>query len=144
MSSAWTRKLFRIKTQARPPEWCRGLRHCIVVLEASLLTGIQSRAVSQPAITGRPMRCRTIGPASPSLGEGLARQDVLIPSRSSDSCGRPGACMLTQCFLGHISVAGFRVKQAVSQEVVRLGRVMFLRTHDSRPFLPSARMWPWI
>ena len=59
---------------------------------------------------------RTIGPASSGLGEGLARRDVLVPSRSSDSFGRPGACTLTQspgvrCILRHIGVAGFCVKK---------------------------------
>jgi hypothetical protein len=34
---------------------------------------------------------RTIGPASSGLGEGLAGKDVLVPSRTSDSCGGPGA-----------------------------------------------------
>jgi hypothetical protein len=32
-----------------------------------------------------------IGPASSGLGEGLAGRDVLVPLRTSDSCGGPGA-----------------------------------------------------
>jgi hypothetical protein len=33
----------------------------------------------------------TVGPASSRLGESLAGRDVFVPSRSSDSCGGPGA-----------------------------------------------------
>ena len=36
-------------------------------------------------------------------------------------------------FLQHIGAAGFRVKRAVCQETVRIGRVVFWRTHGSRP-----------
>ena len=61
---------------------------CIAVLEESLQTRVQSWAVSQPAATGRPMRRRTIGPASSELGEGLAGWAVLVPS--SDSLCRAG------------------------------------------------------
>ena len=32
---------------------------------------------------------RTIGPVSSELGEGLPGMDILVPSCSSDSCGRP-------------------------------------------------------
>jgi hypothetical protein len=82
------------------------------------------------------MRRRTIGPALSGLGEGLAGRDV--PSRSSDSCGGPGAMHAdtvssVQCFLQHIGVAGFWVKRALCQEAVRLGWVVFRRTHGSRP-----------
>ena len=54
-------------------------------LEASLQTRIRSKALSQLAVTGRPMRQCTIGPASSGLGEGLSGRDFLVPSRSSDS-----------------------------------------------------------
>jgi hypothetical protein len=74
------------------PEWRSGLKHCTAVLEAPL----QIQAVSQLAKTGRPMRRRTISPASPGLGEGLACRDILVPSRSSDSCGELGKCTLTR------------------------------------------------
>ena len=75
------------------------------------------------------MRQRTIGPVSSGLGEGLPNRDVLVPSRSSDSCGEPGACTLTwsagvQRFLRHIGAPGFRVKHALCQEAVRLGGVV--------------------
>jgi hypothetical protein len=45
---------------------------------------------------------------------------------------------IVRCLLRHIGTAGFRVKRAVCQEAVRLGRVMFQRMHGSRPSpLPS-------
>ena len=69
------------------------------------------------------MRRRTIGPALSGLREVLAGQDVLVPSRS---CGGLGACTLpVQRFLRHIGAAGFRVKRAVCQEAMWLGRVVF-------------------
>ena len=60
------------------------------MLEASLQTQVQSQAVLQPAETGRPMRRRTIGPASPGLVRGLAGRDGFVPSRSSNSLRRAG------------------------------------------------------
>jgi hypothetical protein len=73
---------------------------------------------------------RAIGPASSGLGKGLAGWDVLVPSRSSNSCWRPCACTLTRspgvwCFLRHIGEAGFRVKYALCQirRAAWLGRV---------------------
>ena len=56
----------------------------LAVLEASLQTRIRSQAVLQPAATGRLTNRHTTGPASSGLGEGLAGQDVLVPSLSSD------------------------------------------------------------
>ena len=41
--------------------------------------------MSQLTETGRPMRKRTTGPALSKLGEGLAGQEFLVPSCSSDS-----------------------------------------------------------
>jgi hypothetical protein len=59
--------------------------HCIEVLAVPLdILG------SRPAAARRPMGQHTIGPASSGLGEGLADRDVLVPSRTSDSCGGPG------------------------------------------------------
>ena len=49
--------------QGTAPEWCSGLRHCISVLEVSLQTLVQSRAVPQPAVIGSPIGWCTIGPA---------------------------------------------------------------------------------
>ena len=69
---------------------CSGLR-----LEASLQIQVQSRAVLQPAATGRPMRRHTIDPASSEIGKGLACWDVLVPLRSSDSLWWPGTYTLT-------------------------------------------------
>jgi hypothetical protein len=69
---------------------------------------VRVQALSQPAAPGIPMGRRTIGPTSSRLGEGLAGRDFLVPSRSSDSCGGPCACTLTQspagvrCFLCHM------------------------------------------
>ena len=42
---------------------------------------VRSRAVSQLAVTGRPMRRRTMGPALSGLREGLAGRDFLVPSQ---------------------------------------------------------------
>ena len=41
-----------------------GLRPSVAVQEASLQTWVRSRAVSQPAVIGSPIRRRTIGPES--------------------------------------------------------------------------------
>ena len=123
-----------------PPEWRSGLRHCIAVLEALEPGSLISRAGQHPATTRRPIRWCTICPAW--LGEGFAGRDVLVPSRSSDSCGGLGACTLAwvpvvQCFLWHIGVPGFHAQQTVCQEAVRLGRVLD-PWHGSRPLpLPS-------
>ena len=63
----------------------------------------------------------TIGPTSSELGESLAGRDVLVPSRTRDSCGGPGVMQAdttpgVQCFLRHIDEAGFRVKRALCQK----------------------------
>ena len=102
------------------------------MLEASLQIRVRSRAVSQLAKTGRHMRRCTIGPTSSGLGEGLAGRDILVPSRSSDSCGGPGtmhAHTVARCFLRHIGVSGFQVKRSLCQEAVRLGWDVFRRMH---------------
>jgi hypothetical protein len=108
------------------------------VLAVPLETLVQIQALSQPATTGRPMGRRTICPASSGLGEGLAGRDVLVPSPTSDSCGRTGtmhADTVARCMAFHrrIGAAGFRVKRALCQEAVRLGWVVFRRTHGFRP-----------
>ena len=73
-----------------PPEWCSGLRHSIAVLAVALEIMVRVQALSQPAATrSAAMGRRTINPALPELGEGLAGRDILVPSRSSDSCGGP-------------------------------------------------------
>jgi hypothetical protein len=51
-------------------------------------------------------------------------QGCSCPSRTSDSCGRPGTLTWlpgVRCYLRHIGAAGFWVKRAVCQEAVRLG-----------------------
>ena len=50
------------------PDWCRGLRHCIAVLEASLQTLVRFQAESQPAVIGSPIGRHTIGPLSSRFG----------------------------------------------------------------------------
>ena len=68
--------IYKSKTNAPAqhgaPERCGGLKHCISVIEASLQTLVQSRAVSQPAVIKSPIGRHTIGPASSGLGDGLA------------------------------------------------------------------------
>uniref|UniRef100_A0AAZ3Q813 Kinesin-like protein n=1 Tax=Oncorhynchus tshawytscha TaxID=74940 RepID=A0AAZ3Q813_ONCTS len=56
------------------PEWRSGLRHCILVLEASLQTLVRFQAVSQPAMIGSPIGRHKISPAS--LGFGRGRQSL--------------------------------------------------------------------
>ena len=73
-----------------PPERRSGLRHCITVLAVPLEILVRVQALLQPTVTGRLMGRRTIGPASSGLGEGVAGRDVLVPSRTSDTCGGPG------------------------------------------------------
>ena len=107
-----------------------------VVLSVSLQILVPFPALVQPPATGRPMRWRTIGPASSGLGEGLASRDVLVLSRSNNSCGGPGACTLTRSpgergFLWHIGAAGFQVKRAVCQEAAWLGGVVFRISPES-------------
>ena len=79
-----------------PSKWDSSLRPCIAVLEVSLQTWVQSQAVSQLAVNGKPMRRCSIDPASFGLGEGLAGRDILVASHSSDTCGGPGTCTLTR------------------------------------------------
>ena len=62
-------------------------------------------SIPVPAVTGRPMRRRTIGPVLSELGEGLAGWDVHVPSRCSDSCGTPDACTLVRSPGGRVSSA---------------------------------------
>ena len=76
------------------PEWRSALRHWIAVLAVPL--GLSPGCHS----TGRPIGQCTIGPASSRFGEGLAGRVVLVPSRTSDSCGGPGAVhadMVARC-----------------------------------------------
>ena len=56
----------------------QGLPSGTAVLEASLQIRVRFQTVSQPSATRRPMRRRTIGPASSGLGETLAGRDVLV------------------------------------------------------------------
>ena len=107
----------------KPPKWRRGLRHCIAVLEASLQTRVQSRAVSQPSIVrggfGR------LGYKCP-----ITLLQILVAGRAHARWLRSP---VVRCFLWHFGAAGFRFKWAVCQEAVLLGKVMFRRAHGSRP-----------
>ena len=70
---------------------------------------------------GRDRKVRGAPHNWPSVGrarEGLAGRDILVSSRTSDSCGGPGAVHAdqvarVQCVLRHIGAAGFRVGGAV-------------------------------
>jgi hypothetical protein len=117
------------RKKTRPPEWCSGLRHCIAMLEASLQTQVQSRAVSQLAVIRSPKGRRTTGPALSGLREGLAGEAILGSSRSSDSLWRAGhlqavlGSSVEQRFLRHIGAAGFGVKRAGVKKHGLAGRV---------------------
>ena len=76
-------------TQIGSPEWRSVLRHC----NAEQDPGSSLCPLLQRAATGRPMGRCTIGPLSSRLGDGLAGRDVLVPSRTSDSRGRPGTML---------------------------------------------------
>jgi hypothetical protein len=97
----------------------------------------------QPAATERPMGRRTIDPALSGLGRvrpagiSLSHRALATPVAGRAQCTltrSPGV----RCFLWHIGAAGFLVGWALCQEAVRLGWVVFRRTHGSRPSpLPS-------
>jgi hypothetical protein len=78
----------------------------------------------------------TIGPRSSWLGEGLASRDVLVPSRTSDSCGGPGAVHGRQVY-GVSPEALVRLASGLSGHCVMkqcgLVGLCFGRTHDSQP-----------
>ena len=105
-----------------PPVWCSGLRHCISVLAVPP----EIRGSSPDSVA--PGRDREAHGAAHNwssvirVREGLAGRDILIPLRTSDSCGRV-QCTLTRspgvrCFLWHIGAAGFSVGWALCQEAV--------------------------
>ena len=74
-----------------PPEWLSGLMHCIAVLAVPLeILGLSPGSVTA-GHARETMGWHTISPASSGLGEGLAGRDVLVPLRTSDSYGGPGA-----------------------------------------------------
>jgi hypothetical protein len=84
----------------------------------------------------------TIGPASSGLVEGLAGRDVLVPSRTSGSCGGPGAVhvdTVARC-TGVSSDTVLRLTSGLSGHCVKkqCGLVGFQGTHGSLPLsLPS-------
>jgi hypothetical protein len=105
------------------------LRHCIAVLAVppEILGSTPGSVVGH---------C-TIGPVSSRLGRAWLAGALATPVVGWAQCtltGSPGVW----CFLRHIGAAGFRVGCALCQEAVRLGWVVFRRTHGSRPSpLPS-------
>ncbi|CDQ69348.1 unnamed protein product [Oncorhynchus mykiss] len=95
-------------------------------------------------VTGRDREVRGATHNWPSVvrvREGLVGRDVLVSSRTSDSCGGPGAvhnqgCQVHGFSLRHIGAAGFRVGCALRSSAA--GWVVYRRTHDFQPSsLPS-------
>jgi hypothetical protein len=116
-----------------PPEWRSGLR-CCVTTDHGLITGCIA--------AGRDRETREathIWPSVVRLRGGFGRQGCPCPHLALvTSVAGQAQCTLTwspgvQCFLRHICAAGIRVKRALCQEAVRLGRVVFRRTHGSPP-----------
>ena len=95
----WDQKYWSKVVYSRPPGWRSGLEHCIAECHQR-----RAQALSQPATHNCPSVVR--------VREGLAGRDILVSSRTSDSCGGPGAVhadQVARCFLRHIGAAGFRV-----------------------------------
>ena len=82
--------------QLRPPGWRSGLGHCIAVLAVPPETlGLRPGSV----VTGRNREACGATHNWPSVvrvREGLAGRDVLVSSRTSDSCCGPGAVHANQ------------------------------------------------
>ena len=78
--------------------------------------------------------------------EGLVGGDVLVSSRTSDSCGGPGAVRANQGCQVHGVSSDTLVRLASGldarcvKEAVRLGWVVYRRTHD---FQPSSLQGPY-
>ena len=135
--------LFFKKNDSTFPKSCSSLRHCIAVLEVPLQIWVRSRA----ATASRDRETHEAAHNWPRviwIRRGVWPTSMALPHRPlATPCGRPGACTLTRlpvvrCFLQHIGASGFWVKWEVCQEAVRLGRVVFRRTHGSQPLpLPS-------
>ena len=98
-------------------------------------------------VTGRDREGRGATHNWPSVArvrEGLAGRDVLESSRTSDSCGGPGAVRANQGCQVHGVSSNTLVRLASGldarcvKEAVRLGWVVYWRTHDFQPSsLPS-------
>ena len=78
---------------SRGAQWSRALHR-----SASCATRdwVRAQALSQPAANGRSVGRRTIGLASSGLGRDWSVWDLLVSSRTSDSCGGPGAVRASQ------------------------------------------------
>ena len=74
---------------SRVAQWSKALHH-----SASCATRHPGSSPGSIAVGPRPKDpCggAQLAQRRPGLGEGLAGRDVLVPSRTSDSCGGPGA-----------------------------------------------------
>ena len=98
--------------------------------EARLQPLVWSQAGSQPAMTGRPMGWRTIGPASSGLGEGLVGWDFLVSSCSSESLWLAGR-LQAEFWCQFDSVSSNTLVQRASSLSRRLLRSEVWRTQDS-------------
>jgi hypothetical protein len=98
----------------RPPGWRSGLRQCIAVLAVPPET-LSSSPGSVTAGRDREVHGAMHNwPSVVWVREGLAGRNILVSSRTSDSCGGPGAAHADQVarrFLRHIGAAGFCVKK---------------------------------
>ena len=72
---------------------------------------VRTQALSQPAVTGRSVGRRTNWPSVVRVREGLVGRDILVSSRTSDSCGGSGAVRANQ---------GCQVHGVSSDTLVRL------------------------
>ena len=80
-----------------PPGWRSGLGHCIAALAVPPET-LGLRPGSVVAGCAREVRGATHNwPSVVRVKEGLAGRDILVSSRTSDSCGGPGAVRANQC-----------------------------------------------
>ena len=135
---------------ARPQEWHSGLRHC-AVLAVLLQTLVRNQAVSQPAVTGRPMSQHTIGPASSGLEEGLVGWDVLVSSPSSTvarytafpptywlASGLSGHCVKKQCGLAGLCFGG---RMALDLLLSRVRKGVALMGQDCNYQLDKTNLW---
>jgi hypothetical protein len=73
--------LKKLYCASRVAQRSKAMHHSVAV---SLQPGVQSQAVSLPAVTGSPIGRREIGSDSSGIGEGLAGGALLGSSRSSD------------------------------------------------------------
>ena len=94
-------------------------------------------------VTGRNLEVRGATHNWPSVvrfREGLVGRDLLVSSRTSDSCGGPGAVRANQgCRVHGVAYDTLvRLASGLDARLVGLGWVVYWRTHDIQPSsLPS-------